>query len=301
MFDSDEPRRAGGSLEAYLEMAQEYYARDDLATAMRVVEDAFESRGWPPGEWTEFYNALQCENDARDASRVYPVDDRLSIELDRTAPRDLLDSIASAALDARERVAVVLEVEFSRPALITVFLPDAPLEFISGPHGYVERKRDIDKICLPRQDVESPREAYSALVHEFVHAATGALAGEDVPAWMDEGLAEFIEDRADDRRSRFIVNAAARSGRLLSVDALESALGSRDLRIDSPATVEAAYLLARSLIDLWVERFGLASVRRALELIGEGQSPPAAARAATGVSLPELERDWRDRLRARLH
>lgn len=299
MFDTDEPPYAGGSLEAYLELAQEYYARDDLDRAVRVVEDAFESRGWPPGEWTEFYNALQCEKDARDASSVYPVDELLSIELDRTAPRGLRESIASAALEARERVAGVLEVEFARPALITVFLPDAPLEFISGPHGYVERKRDVDKICLPRQDVESPREAYSALVHEFAHAAAGALAGEDLPAWMDEGLAEHIEDRADDRQSRFIMNSAARSGRLLSVDALESTLGSRDLRVDSPATVEAAYLLARSLIGLWVERFGLKSVRRALELIGEGQSPQSAVRAAAGVSLAELERAWRDRLRPR--
>lgn len=286
-------------METYLELAEEYYARDDLDTAMRVVQDAFASHGWPPGEWTEFYNALQCEKDARDASAVHRIDDRLSIELDRSAPESLRGSIASAALRAREHVGEVLEVEMERPALITVFLPDAPLDFLSGPHGYVERKRRVDKICLPRRDVESPDEAYSALVHEFVHAATGALAGDAVPAWMDEGLAEHIEDRADDRRSRFVMTSALRSGRLMSVDALESALVTLDTRVDSPAVVEAAYLLARSLIQRWVERFGLPSVHRALVLIGGGQSPQAAVRAATGQSLTALEREWRGHLKRR--
>lgn len=297
MFEDEERLHPSGSLEAYLELAQEYYARDDLDTAMRVVEDAFLRTGWPAGDWTEFFNALQCEKDARDASEIRSVDNLLSVELDQNAPEQLWQSVASAALTARERVAEALQFTFTRPALVTIFLPDAPLEFISGPHGYVERKRELDKICLPRADVESPGEAFSALVHEFVHAAAGALAGEGLPAWLDEGLAEFIENRAADRRSRFVFNTAVRSGRLLSVAALESALQTRDLRIDSPGTVEAAYMLSRSLVEELIGRVGMSGVRTILELIGQGRSPEAAVRAVAGEPLADVERTWRENLR----
>ncbi len=283
----------GAPLQAYVEIAYDYYMQDRLDAAMQVVTDAFAEKGWPAGDWTEFYNELQCEKDARDASVIITIDDRLSIEIARSEPDNVREMLAKAALDARMKVGELLSVEFNRPVLISVFLPDAPLDFISGSYGYVARKYDLDKICIPHNTLTSAKEAYSTLLHEFSHVAASVLAGDELPHWLDEGLAMHLGEETSTRQSRFIIRTAVSKGVLLDVDELEHALSSRDLRKDEPMTVDAAYVMAGNLVGYWVESKGLQSVRETLARMGKGQPVEHAIRGAAGVSLRDLLTGWR--------
>ena len=279
-------------LRAYLEIAENYYHQDRLDLAMQVVLDAFESEGWPPGLWTEFYNALTCEKDARDASASEKLDDMLIIELDRNAPPAVRESLKSTAIKSRKTVSEMLHVEFARPVIITVFLSHAPVGFISGSYGYVSHKADLDKICAPHSCLRTPGDLENMLVHEFTHVAAHLLAGDKIPAWLNEGLATYTCGDLS-RHSQAITIQAAQYPDLLDASHLEHALSSADMRKDDPLKVTAAYDLAGSLVEHWVDRYGFESVREALVQIGRGRSADRAIHTAAKTSLRDIERNWR--------
>lgn len=294
---SDEPG-SGASLHAYLEIAQTYFAEDRLDMAMKVAQDAFSSVGWPAGLWTAFYNELICEKEARNASELHRVDDSLSIELRREEDEETRRTLVDHAVKARAEIYQALSPEESRSVMITVFLPDAAVDFIVGSHGYVSRKVDFDKICVPYDTLESSKEMLDTLLHEFAHVASYDLVGDDLPAWMDEGLATFLCGDLLRPECPPMVEMGVTKGRLLSLSRLEGAFTDADLYKDDPELVEAAYYLAATMVSFWVERSGLGSVRDALIRIGDGEGVRRSISRATGVSLWQLERAWRRSVRA---
>lgn len=268
---------------------------DRLDLAMRVVDDAFAEVGWPSGGWDEFYNELVCEKDARDASDPWQVDG-LTIELDRNAPERMFSIVSSAAIEARAKIGEVLKVEFRRPVTITIFQPDAATEFISGSYGYVTHKAELDKICLPRDCVLGYEKSLDALTHEFTHVAVFELGGDDVPSWIDEGLAVRMEPDYDPRPEPEVAAAISQDPGLVSISRIQGALASRDLRMDDPLLVDTAYYLAGSVVAHWIDTRGLDTLRAALVRIGEGDDDDRAIRRAIGMSRGRLEREWRETL-----
>ncbi|MDO8587439.1 MAG: hypothetical protein Q7T82_10395 [Armatimonadota bacterium] len=286
-------------LRAYLEIADTFYLQDRLDIALKVAHDAFEETGWPAGGWTELYNRITCESDARDASTVRQVEGSLSVELGREAPPEVFENVSSAALNARDRLRGLLNVQFARPALITVFLPDAPLDFISGPHGYVVHKLDLDKICIPYECAASASDCVEAMMHEFAHIAARELGGPDLPAWLNEGLATYLCWDVTQRGARESADAQAKGRELLSVDELEVAFATASSPGSNLRVVRAAYYLSATFLEFWVERFGLNSVRDALERIGSGSDSQRAISQSTGLPFRGLEREWRSLIQRR--
>lgn len=280
-------------LHAYLDIAYAYYMQDRLDAAMAVVTDAFDRQGWPAGLWTEFYNELVCENDARNASDLRQVDDKLSIELSRNEPAGLYERLKAIALEARDEVGSALGIEYLRPVMVTVFLPDAAVDFIIGSHGYVARKAEIDKICLPYDILSSEEETMDALVHEFSHVATFELVRGEPTRWLGEGLAIYMSGDLSTSRAKSLIRQGVKDGKLLRISRLDGAFSSAKLYKDDPKTVETAYYLSGSFVAWWIERKGLASVREALVRIGEGMSERRAIGRAAGMSLWQMGREWR--------
>lgn len=295
MFTGEEGLDA--PLEAYMQIAYNFYIEDNLEGAMQVVLDAFERKGWAAGAWDEFYNRLTCESDARAASIQHKADDRLTIELPRNTSQAQIGQISRLALEARNKVAGILEVQFDRPAMITVFLPNAPIEFISGSHGYVEHKVDLDKICVPYEALESDEDTMDTLVHEFTHCAVFELAGNNIVHWMNEGIATYLCGDLESRQARFVVRASARNEEHLSTTYLQTTLTDMNLRKDDPLKVQSAYFLAASFVAVWVERVGMKKLREALVRMGKGQNPDKAFWWTTAMTIKEMEACWREQFR----
>lgn len=283
-------------LQAYLELAERYYHDDRLDLAMKVVRDAFERSGWRPGTWTAFYNEIVCESDARAASDPQRLDERLTIETPRTAPPEVAAITRRVAVESREAIAGALGVDWNRPVTVTIFLPDAAVDFIVGSYGYVSHKTGIDKICLPYHTVESRREASDALLHEFAHVATFELAQGEPPEWLDEGIATHFSHELSSRQARFVISTAARTGRMLSLRRIDAILNDSDERKDRPEMVDAAYFLSGSFVEFWVSRHGMGTVRAALLGLRNTDHIDRAIRRATGERLSAMEREWRRRL-----
>jgi len=293
------PTPENAPLWAYLRIVESFYRDDELDVAMQAAQDSFKKRGWLEGSWTDFFNTLTCEKDARDASIRHRVDDNLTIELSRDASEQMYENLKEAALRARALVQDALGFEFVRPIIITIFLPDAPLPYISSRYGYVSHKTHVEKICLPWDVAWSSSVSPVALVHEFTHIAEYQLAlGNSIPQWLSEGLSVYVSHEARTDRCKRLAESDKKYEHLFSTDRMNGVLSSRDLRKDDPALVSAAYEFAGNLVMWWVERKGIKSVREAFKRISEGQSTERAISAAMGMSIGRMEHEWRESVMA---
>lgn len=131
----------------------------------------------------------------------------------------------------------------------------------------------------------------ATLRHELVHAALDAEApGLVLPAWLEEGTAEWFESRAagrpalDPRERAWLAEAGAR-GELLGIDAL-SGPSFAGLPGDSAAL---AYLQSRALVDQLVQLGGERELRAFLARVLRTGNLDRALAASSGVDAPGLE------------
>lgn len=118
-----------------------------------------------------------------------------------------------------------------------------------------------------RGDVKMTPQLTSTLHHELLHAALDAAApAVEVPAWLNEGLAEWFAARvagrpALDRGRRAFLATAARRDALLPLDALSQP----SLVALAPGEAPLAYVQATALVDTIARRGGERALRKVLE------------------------------------
>ena len=125
------------------------------------------------------------------------------------------------------------------------------------------------------------------MIHEATHllvhqAAPSPLAR--VPAWLNEGLAMQFEDRSIVRSAT--IRSAARAGRLLSLKGMGSVPGrERDISL--------FYAQAWSVVDYMVDNYGPERIPALLAELNSGQRIDEALVTVYGLSVEELDEEWR--------
>ncbi|HKP60235.1 MAG TPA: tetratricopeptide repeat protein [Polyangiales bacterium] len=135
--------------------------------------------------------------------------------------------------------------------------------------------------------------------HELSHVFHLQLSKGRVPRWFTEGLAEYETTLARPEWKREddpLLYDALRSERLPGLDTMNRVF----TRARTPRDMMTAYYTAYSAVKYLVERFGIERVRSMLRLWGEGQSSAQVAQNALGLSLADLDRDFRTQLAQRL-
>ena len=125
------------------------------------------------------------------------------------------------------------------------------------------------------------------MLHEMTHLLIGdALDSPSarVPAWLNEGLAMYFERGSGGRAA--IVSDAARSGALLSLRNMGAVPG-------KPAAVRLFYAQSWSIVDYAAATFGPERMSELLLAINWGQGIEEAIQTAYGLSIDELEAQWR--------
>ncbi len=128
------------------------------------------------------------------------------------------------------------------------------------------------------------------MIHEATHllvhqAASSALAR--VPAWLNEGLAMQFEDRSIVRSAT--VRNAARAGRLLSLKNMGSVPGRAN-------DISLFYAQAWSVVDYLVDTYGTEQIPVLLGTLNMGKRIDEALPLAYGLSVEELDQEWRNDL-----
>lgn len=158
--------------------------------------------------------------------------------------------------------------------------------------------RDVDYVnTAPRMFIQDQNLAgydrpyqVETLAHELAHAAGAPLSGPQIPAWVHEGVAEWIvAGRSTAER------APSGSDGVLPRD--------YEFTIGTGATIVRSYRESRSAISFLASRKGLGAPLSLFRSLGEPKAAPgsvdfhvdAALRRLFGMSLAELQSGWKSR------
>ena len=149
------------------------------------------------------------------------------------------------------------------------------------------------------------------ITHEYVHLLLDEEYGDrDIPAWLNEGLAEYFEyelaldDTRSDRSRRSMYDSAdlasanAQAGTLFTLRSLESR---RDWNARSDDEVQLQYAQAHMAVRYMVETYGVRKVTDVIGRLSQVTNLERAIQQATGISYAVLEqriveylRTWQD-------
>ncbi|GIV96330.1 MAG: hypothetical protein KatS3mg057_0987 [Herpetosiphonaceae bacterium] len=186
--------------------------------------------------------------------------------------------------------------ELTQPVRITIYanvddmraaLGPNPREWIGG-----EARPDLGLIIGaidPDDDAEIGRLIPHELSHIVLHQAAETPYGGSTPYWFDEGLAVLNEEVSEPYLDQ-LVEEAARTGQLIPLEALASPF---------PADYEKALLSygqSASIVRFIQETYNRDQFAALLEQFSTGATPNEATLAALGVTVEQLDQQWRQTL-----
>lgn len=149
----------------------------------------------------------------------------------------------------------------------------------------------LGQIYLRRPGIRGPgRPLTTVFDHELVHVILGrAFAPAHPPRWLQEGVAQLYAGEIGPRTTQTLASAAAGTG-LMSLEALTKGFP------DDPIRAELAYAQSADLVAFLQAEYGEDSLRIIVAEMRGGADVRYAFRAATGLFLEDLDKQWRDRL-----
>ncbi len=203
-------------------------------------------------------------------------------------PRALADS-----LTAVELVEESLGYEFKRQLKVVIY---PTFDELYAALGIVNESRIKGvwraghELIMLQSDAEDETLA-GVLTHEFAHAALDQNLRNpwrDLPTWVHEGVATWVQAMADDDLPYDRLLAAAhREDRLRSLRGLQGYL---------PIDREGAslvYAQSYSMVKYLVDLYGIGDLRSMLQALSEGSTEDEALIAAYGIDAFTLESQWR--------
>jgi hypothetical protein len=124
------------------------------------------------------------------------------------------------------------------------------------------------------------------LYHEFTHVVVRFLAGDKVPWWMNEGLAETFSKTLDDGEMNLLRQAQS-SGALFTLQELSD---SQLKRLDAP-TLRLAYAQAHMSMNYLCKKFGQRRVADLMSDIAQGVSPEESLQRNYNRTYAVLEKE----------
>lgn len=213
----------------------------------------------------------------------------------QTFGRDALNT----ASEALGRLQTEIRVGLERPASIWIYstqddlfgaLPLNIPEWVGG-----QAFPDLSVIMAAIAPDESARaEVKRILPHELSHLVLYQATSNPYntpPAWMDEGLAVHNEEVQDPAEAQ-AVKTAAGHGTLIPLKSLSGAFGA-----DSDV-IPLSYGESGSVVDFILSdsRYGPDKFARTIASFKEGVTYDDALKAGLGITVDELDRQWRDSL-----
>lgn len=157
---------------------------------------------------------------------------------------------------------------------------------------------DVVAINTPRAQTGDAYNWARTLWHEIAHTMAIGVSQAHVPRWFTEGLSVFEEHRARpawNREMELAFLTALDRDLLLPLDEIDRGF----TRPRFPGQVMLSYYHASRVIGYIAETYGFEAIIDILQQLGTGATQDTALRAATGVGLDELDRQFRQAIRKR--
>ena len=129
----------------------------------------------------------------------------------------------------------------------------------------------------------------SVLWHEYCHVATLQKTKNRMPRWLSEGISVYEEKQRDPRWGQSMTVAYREM--ILGEDLVPvSQLSGAFLRPKSPMHLQFAYFESSMVVEYWIEKYGIQSLRRVLNDLSVGISiQEALGRDAGGIQALDQE------------
>jgi hypothetical protein len=152
--------------------------------------------------------------------------------------------------------------------------------------GLARTSYDTILLGVNRSNLEWGERAMAhELTHLVVYQVTFNCLG-DLPTWLDEGLAEYIEgDLAS--YSQEILDAALADDDLISLQSLSSSFPTSSKR------TSLAYAQSRQIVSYLIETYGPEKMGALLQTFKEGSSYDKALQRVYGLNTQDLYNEWR--------
>jgi len=223
------------------------------------------------------------------------------VDIDRTSgfrgSRRFENSILEVLESAYRRLDELLGMRPDRPITVVIYDPDVFDARFAGLFRFPAAGFYGDSIHI-RGDTQVTTKLVAVLHHELVHAAFGQAAPSlVVPAWLNEGIAEWFEARALgkrqlSRRERASLGAQSQGGSLYAL----SELSTPSLGHLPPGAASAAYLQSYAFIDFLVRRHGERRLSDLIESYLRTRTLDRAIQRNYRADLPRLEERFREDL-----
>jgi tetratricopeptide (TPR) repeat protein len=269
--------RTDGNAEVRLLLAHLYDRRDDASRALEQLRAVLEV---DPSHGPARRLRDKLEREARaEAGFQREVTPGFLVKWRAGADADARRALLAGLTAARERVVGQLGAE-PRERVTVVLYDAAQFQEVARVHGWVTGLFD-GKIRLPAGGAPPPpRELERILAHEYAHAAIHDLTRGRAPRWLHEGLAQALEGTTPDA--------------MLRVPGRPTLTGLEELLSDAePARARTGYDVALWVVQDLLDRGGMPAMRRVMERLGRGEPIATAVSAVYGLSLVELEHQWR--------
>ncbi|MBW7876388.1 MAG: hypothetical protein H3C47_10410 [Candidatus Cloacimonetes bacterium] len=276
-----------------------YYHRGDLKKANELLESA---------------QKLQETSDVAAVIQKIAKETPLDTNLAASPPTPhFIIRVAKAELDSvTQLLAPLLETIFTDLAQTLQFYPESPITVIvySGDKALSAKLGNPNwaagvydgEIRIPDSELKkSPRQLETLLRHETMHLFLDNFTRNQIPVWMNEGIAQYYEqpfsfdEGGFTRREeaplppsvRETQSLALKQNRILKMDQLASPF----IRL-SREGAEQAYGQSLLMIKYLVESQGQWKLRRLLQEIYQGKQYEVALRLITGLTPEEFLGAW---------
>lgn len=199
--------------------------------------------------------------------------------------------------DIARIITIILEEAYREVGASFSFYPGDPTTVIL----YSEEKfRDVTltpawtkgifdgKIRLPIGGALNDKDLLEKVIfHEYTHAVVHNISGKDVPRWLNEGLAVYMEHGDKKRLEDRIISEIKKGGRIIPLHELhDSFMDSEESR------VPILYAESYSAVDYLIDRYGIFRVKTLLEELSRGREFKDAFRDLFFISYDEFQSAW---------
>lgn len=139
------------------------------------------------------------------------------------------------------------------------------------------------------------------LAHEYTHLVVSRLSGDNVPVWLQEGVARFQQARwrADPKlelsaSERLLLTNALKRRRLIGLEEMHPSMA----KLPSQEAAALAYAQVYTLVAFVHDKIGYQGLRDILAAQAAGRGAKRSVADAFGAPWAELDKRWQRQLRA---
>lgn len=127
--------------------------------------------------------------------------------------------------------------------------------------------------------------------HEVTHAFVAGMASNRAPAWINEGLAVYEENKIKPVEM-IVFDSAVTTGALMPL--IELMQPDAVMKLKDPLLVNLFYQQSFHLVSYLVNRYGMFMIKQMLAEYGKGKDSDEVVREKLKISTERLEREWKD-------